>query len=111
MTSHTICKEGANPRIEVFRALLDTGSDVNAREIQGCTALHSLALDCFFDKEGYNMEAASLFLAGGADVSGKDGMGRTAADLLRRENTGLAQLLRSRMQGLHGLETVSNTSM
>ena len=104
MTSHTVYKEGMNPRVEAFRELLDAGSDVNARDNQGRTALHILALDHFSDKEGNKMKATSLLLARGIDVSAPDGNGETAVDLLRPENTELAQLLKPRMHGLYGPE-------
>ena len=93
-----------NPRIEAFRELLDAGSDVNARDNQGRTALHVLAVDHFSDKEGNKVKAASLLLARGIDISARDGKGETAVDLLRPGNTVLAQLLKSRMQGLDGPE-------
>ena len=93
-----------NPRIEAFRELLDAGSDVNARDDQGRTALHILAVDHFSDKEGNKMKAASLLLARGIDISAHDGNGKTAVDLLRPGDTELAQLLISRMQGLYGPE-------
>ena len=95
MSSHTIRKDGVNHRILAFRELLNAGSDVNARDDQGRTALHFLALDRFSDKEGYKTEAARMLLAGGADVLVEDGMGRTTADLVREGNTGLGELLRS----------------
>ena len=104
MTSHTNYKEGTNPRIEAFRELLDAGSDVNARDNQGRTALHVLAGDRFSEKEGNKMQAASLLLARGIDISAHDGNGETAVDLLRPGNTELAQLLKSRMQELYGSE-------
>ena len=97
ITGHTICKEGTNPRIEAFQELLDAGSDVNARDNQGRTALHVMVVDHYSDKEGNNLKAASLLLARGIDVSAQDVNGKTAADLLRPGNTELAQLLRSRM--------------
>ena len=106
MTSHKICKEGTNPRIEAFRELLDAGSDVNARDNQGRTALHVLARDQFSEKEGNKTKAASLLLARGIDISAQDGNGETAVDLLRPGNPELAQLLKSRMQGLHGPEAL-----
>ncbi len=106
ITSHKICKEGTNPRIEAFRELLDAGSDVNARDNQGRTALHVLARDRFSEKEGNSnkMKAASLLLARGIDISTLDGNGKTAVDLLQPGNPELAQLLKSRMQGLYGPE-------
>lgn len=104
MTKHTICQEGTNPRIEAFRELLDAGSDVNAKDNQGRTALHFLAVDRFSDKEGNKTKAASLLLARGIDISAHDGNGKTAVDLLRPENIELAQLLKLRMQGLYGPE-------
>lgn len=104
MTRHTSCKEGTNPRIETFRELLDAGSDVNARDNQGRTALHVLARNHFSDKEGNKIKAASLLLARGIDILAHDGNGETAVDLLQPGNTELAQLLKSRMQGLYGPE-------
>lgn len=106
MTKHTICKEGINPRIEAFRELLDAGSDVNARDNQGRTALHVLAANKFLDDEGNKVKAASLLLARGIDISAHDGNGETAVDLLRPGNTELAELLKSRMQGLYGPEVL-----
>ena len=97
MSRPTTCKEGANPRLEAFHELLDAGSDVNARDDQGRTALHVLALDRFSDKEGCKMEAARLLLAGGADFLGRDRMGRTAAELVPEGDTGVEELLRGRM--------------
>ena len=100
MTKHIHCKEGMNPRIEAFRELLDAGSDVNARDNQGRTALHVLAANKFLDDEGNKVKDASLLLARGIDISAHDGSDETAVDLLRPGNTDLAQLLKSRMQGL-----------
>ena len=95
MSSHTICKEGANPRIEAFRELLNAGSEVNARDDQGRTALYILALDRFFDEEGYKAEAARLLLARGIYTSEVDRIGRTAAELLLEGDTGFEELSRS----------------
>ena len=100
MSRPTICKGSANPRLEAFREILDAGSNVNARDDQGRTALHVLALDRFSDEEGYTVEAARLLLARGVEVSGGDGIGRTAAESLREEDMGFEELLRSSVYGL-----------
>ena len=97
MSSHTAHQEGANPRLEAFRELFDAGSDVNARDDRGRTALHVLAVDRFSDKAGYKVEAARLLLARGADVSGEDATGRTAAESLLEGDTEFGKLLRSRV--------------
>ena len=70
--------------------LLDSGSDVNARDNQKRTALHVLAIDHYPDKEGNKMNAASLLLTRETDISAHDRNGETAVDLLRSGNAELA---------------------
>ena len=94
MSRPTTCKGSANPRIEAFRELLDAGSDLNARDDQGRTALRVLAVDRFSDKEGFKVEAARMLVGRAVEVSGGDGIGRREAESLREGDTGFEKLSR-----------------
>ena len=59
--------------VEIVRALLDAGADVDARQQAGVTALMGAAA-------GGSVELVQLLLAAGADPSLQDEAGRTACD-------------------------------
>lgn len=56
--------------IEAISELLASGVDVNARDDEGCTALH-------FAADRGAAGAAQLLLSAGADVNAQDGDGQT----------------------------------
>jgi len=99
MTSHTIHHEDSNPRLDTFRMLLEAGSDVNASDIKGRTALHVLAADRFFDRDGNRPKAIRLLLASGIERSARNAEDRTAAELLQPGEIELAHILDPRMKG------------
>ena len=93
ITGHTIRNSGSNPRLDAFRLLLEAGSDVNACDSQGRTALHSIAANNFRDDEGNRFKGSELILAKGADRFVRDSAGRMPADLLRPKDAQLRHLL------------------
>lgn len=93
LTSHTIYPGDTNSRIYAFRMLLEAGSDVNASDIRGRTALHILAADRASDRDGNRIQSMKLLLARGIDLLARNVDGKIAADLLRPEEIELAQLL------------------
>ena len=95
---HTIRLRSSNPRLDALRILLEAGSNVNARDVQGWTALHVLAADRFTDVEGNRLNATKLLLARGIDCFARNSEGKTAADLLQPTDTEMGQLLDSHMQ-------------
>ena len=74
--------------IEAVKKHLDAGTDVNAKNDYGNTALHGAAIiDC--------TEVAELLIAKGADVNAKFDDGKTPLDLaIKHKNTETADLLR-----------------
>lgn len=64
----------AGRHVEVCRALLAAGADVNATQHGGFTPLHEAA-------QSGDVELTELFLSAGAELSAKDVDGRTAIDL------------------------------
>ncbi len=97
ITSHTprTISQGKHPRVEAFRMLLEAGSDVNATDAHGRTALHVLAANHNADPDESRLAGARLLLLSGVDVSARDVDGMTAPDLLPSGDTKLAQLLTS----------------
>lgn len=98
ITGHTIQLSNSNPRLDAFRLLLEAGSDVNARDSQGRTALHIIAANHFLDTEGNRLKASELLLAKGVDRSVRDSEGKAAADLLQPRDTQLRQLMDENVQ-------------
>ncbi|KAJ3166710.1 hypothetical protein HDU88_003193 [Geranomyces variabilis] len=71
---------GKPPLVDIMDLLLDLGADPNqAVSETGATVLHLLATPP--PDEAPDAEAVQLLLAGGADASLQDTMGRTAADV------------------------------
>jgi hypothetical protein len=64
---------------ELVKALLDAGSDVNAKDVRGMTPL-MLALST----DHQDVATIQLLLERGADVNAKDNLGQTAADWARK---------------------------
>jgi ankyrin repeat protein len=60
-------------RVEVARALIEAGADVNAKNNEGSTPLHSAAFLC-------HPEIVEALLANGADKSVRNNVGATALD-------------------------------
>src|SRR5258706_4866617 len=68
-----------NGPLESVKALLDAGSNVNAKDVRGMTALmYAITSD------HHDPEIIKLLLARGADVSAKSNAGETAADWARK---------------------------
>ena len=93
--------------------LIDAGSDINAKDAKGRTALHSLTARHRYDSHKNKLNGARLPLAGGIDVWARDEEGKTAADLLDPkaaeldpEFTELAQLLAASMSNVCNIEEV-----
>jgi len=91
-----------NPRLVTFKMVLQHTVDVNAKNNKGETALHVLANDQLSGHMAKGrIEAAKLLIKKGADVSARDGDGKTAGDvfiqndtdLMLRKDAELAQLL------------------
>ena len=64
---HKAARKGS---LKLIRSLLNHGADLNAVDIEGCTALH-VAIDRFHPK------AASMLIEGGAKEDLKDNKGQT----------------------------------
>ena len=78
--------------------LIDVGSDINAKDAKGRTALHLLAADRSHDEHENRRMGASLPLARGIDVWARNGEGKTAADLLGPGDGEIARLLSASMK-------------
>lgn len=99
---HDLDGRGTNPRLETFQLVLQETVDINAKNNRGDTALHALATGRL---SGYlargRVEAATLLLEKGAEVTSRNGDGKTAGalfvqndtDYLIRNDPALAQLL------------------
>lgn len=79
-----------------MRMLLEAGADVNARNRNGDTPLHLVALNnARYEVPGASNQVAALLLADGADLGAKDRQGKTPASLVKdRNNKDLGNLLR-----------------
>ena len=73
--------------VEAVKQHLAAGTDVNAKDILGCTPLHTAA---FFGQK----EAVELLIAKGADVNAKDDHDETPLDSVFNHNKETADLLR-----------------
>ena len=74
--------------IEVIKALLTHGADVNVRSAEGMTALHAAAF------EG-NAAIVKLLIANGADIEAKTNKGETAREIAgKKGNEQIAGLLK-----------------
>ena len=75
-------KNGASPlhfsKGAITKMLLEHGANVNARNNRGWTPLHSAAL---FGR----VDAATLLLANGAELSAKTDVGETALEIAQEE--------------------------
>lgn len=67
----------AGGSVEVVRALVEGGAEVDARDGGGLTALHLAA-------DGKLHDVITALLEAGADRGAKDKAGRTAADVARK---------------------------
>ena len=93
ITGQSIQTSGSKRVLHAFRLLLEAGSDVNARDLHGRTALHLIAANHFLDTEGNRLKASELLLAEGVDRSVRDSEGKVAADYLKPKDAQLRQLL------------------
>lgn len=84
-----VATDAAPVDIEVVRALLDAGADVNARSAQGGTALHTAAFVG-------DVAVMRLLLERAADITLSNGSGKTPADIAReRGHSELSRLLQA----------------
>jgi len=93
LNGHGIQWEGTNPRITALKLLLNAGSDINATDFRGRTALHSLAANRFMDRFNDKLSGAKLLLARGISALARDNEGMTVANLLQEKDGSLARLL------------------
>ena len=93
LNGHGIQPEGTNPRIAALKLLLDADSDINATDLRGRTALHSLAANRFVDRFDNKLSGARLLSARGINALARDNEGMVAADLLQGKDGSLARLL------------------
>lgn len=86
---------GSNPRLEAFQLLLAAGSEVNAKDVKGRTALHDLAMCPPWGHMGQgHVKAAELLMQAGIEVEAMDADRKMASQLfIHRDNLTLAQLL------------------
>ena len=95
LAGQTLREEASFPRLDAFRLLLASDSDVNAVDLQGRNALHYLAAGRYRDETGNNLRGARLLLAKGINPLARDGAHKTAADLLQPGEVDFVQLIDS----------------
>ncbi len=91
-------EEEGRPRIDIYKALIAKGADVNAKDEDGVTPLHAAAA-------AGEQEAVVYLLAKGADPNVKDKEGKTALDWANEaEEPEIAKILKAKMKfdTLHG---------
>ena len=81
LTILSVPTEGENSRIVTMKMLLEAGSDMNARNNYGATALHVL-VRLRVDPFGNGLEVAKLLLSRGIDPTLLNADGQTAAQLV-----------------------------
>ena len=69
----------ANGHVDIVRLLLEARADVNAKDVEGTTAL-MLASGL-----GY-AEVVTLLVQAGADLNAQDSLGRTALNLAQKDD-------------------------
>ena len=85
---HSAIAFSADPRVATL--LLNSGADIDARDVRGRTALHIAAEDGlellrqenYSDEDFRFYEKLDLLVSRGADISQQDNTGRTATDLI-----------------------------
>jgi len=83
-------------RQDVFQILLDAGSDVNATDTRGRTALHEIAAITGDSEVEARLACGKLLVLRGVDVGKLDSDRRAAADLLTANSVEFVQLLNPR---------------
>ncbi len=91
--------------VDVVQALLDVGTDVNARDAEGALPLHWVISD---EKSA----VVQLFLKGGADVNSRDHQGSTPLHLAAvNDSREVARLLLNASADVNTRNTTGNTAL